>query len=106
MLLARIDLLEGKSAEYRRTIADVVYDKMIECLGVPEDRFQTITDTRRRTSLRRRLPRSLPVRKLHLHSANLPRRARARAHGRVLQAVVDQLHEKLRYGRRTFSPIS
>ena len=44
MPLARIDLIEGKSAEYRRTIADVVYDKMIECLGVPEDRFQTITE--------------------------------------------------------------
>ena len=44
MPLARIDLIEGKSAEYRRTIADVVYDKMIECLGVPEDRFQTISE--------------------------------------------------------------
>jgi phenylpyruvate tautomerase PptA (4-oxalocrotonate tautomerase family) len=44
MPLARIDLIEGKSAEYRRTIADIVYDKMIECLGVPEDRFQTITE--------------------------------------------------------------
>jgi 4-oxalocrotonate tautomerase len=44
MPLARIDLIEGKSVEYRRTIADVVYDKMIECLGVPEDRFQTITE--------------------------------------------------------------
>jgi 4-oxalocrotonate tautomerase len=44
MPLARIDLIEGKSAEYRRTIADVVYDKMIECLGVPEDRFQTVTE--------------------------------------------------------------
>ena len=44
MPLARIDLIEGKSAEYRRTIADVVYDRMIDCLGVPEDRFQTITE--------------------------------------------------------------
>jgi hypothetical protein len=44
MPLARIDLIEGKSVEYRRTVADVVYDKMIECLGVPEDRFQTITE--------------------------------------------------------------
>ena len=42
--LARIDLLEGKSAEYRRTIADVVYDQMIVHLGVPEDRFQVITE--------------------------------------------------------------
>ena len=37
-----LDLIKGKSAHYRRTIADVVYDRMIECLGVPEDRFQTI----------------------------------------------------------------
>ena len=44
MPLARIDLIEGKSVEYRRTIADVVYDRMIDCLGVPEDRFQTITE--------------------------------------------------------------
>ena len=44
MPLARIDLIRGKSAQYRRTIADVVYDEMITCLGVPEDRFQTITE--------------------------------------------------------------
>jgi phenylpyruvate tautomerase PptA (4-oxalocrotonate tautomerase family) len=44
MPLARIDLVEGKSAEYRRTIADVVYDQMIKQLGVPEDRFQVITE--------------------------------------------------------------
>ncbi|RYY07656.1 MAG: tautomerase family protein [Alphaproteobacteria bacterium] len=44
MPLARIDLLEGRSAEYRRTIADVVYDQMIVCLGVPEDRFQVISE--------------------------------------------------------------
>ena len=44
MPLARIDLTEGKSYEYRRTIADVVYDQMIVHLGVPEDRFQVITE--------------------------------------------------------------
>ncbi|KQO05413.1 hypothetical protein ASF06_18150 [Agreia sp. Leaf244] len=44
MPLARIDLTVGKSPEYRRTIADVVYDKMIVTLGVPEDRFQVITE--------------------------------------------------------------
>ena len=44
MPLARIDLLEGKSAQYRRTIADVVYEQMIACLGVPEDRFQVISE--------------------------------------------------------------
>ena len=44
MPLARIDLVEGKSVEYRRTIADVVYEQMIKRLGVPEDRFQVITE--------------------------------------------------------------
>lgn len=44
MPLARIDLIEGKSAEYRRTIADSVYNQMIVHLGVPEDRFQVITE--------------------------------------------------------------
>ena len=44
MPLARIDLVEGKSVAYRRTIADTVYDKMITELGVPEDRFQVITE--------------------------------------------------------------
>jgi len=28
-------ILSKQVGEYRRTIADVVYDKMIECLGVP-----------------------------------------------------------------------
>jgi 4-oxalocrotonate tautomerase len=44
MPLARIDLIEGKSPEYRRTIADVVYEQMSIHLGVPEDRFQVITE--------------------------------------------------------------
>ena len=44
MPLARIDLVEGKSVAYRRTIADVVYNNMITCLGVPADRFQVITE--------------------------------------------------------------
>ena len=43
MPLARIDLNEGKSPEYRRTIADVVYEQMSIHLGVPEDRFQVVT---------------------------------------------------------------
>jgi 4-oxalocrotonate tautomerase len=45
MPLARIDLREGQSAEYRQTIGEVVYVAMIETLGVPEgDRFQVITE--------------------------------------------------------------
>jgi Tautomerase enzyme len=43
--LARIDLAAGQSAQYRRTVGDVVYDSMIEVLNVPKgDRFQVITE--------------------------------------------------------------
>jgi 4-oxalocrotonate tautomerase len=42
--LVRIDLAEGQSADYRRTIGEVVYDAMVEILKVPkDDRFQVIT---------------------------------------------------------------
>ena len=45
MPLARIDLVAGKSAEYRRTIGDVIYDAMIETLKAPkDDRFQIFTE--------------------------------------------------------------
>jgi 4-oxalocrotonate tautomerase len=44
MPLVRIDLIQGKSADYRRTIGDVVYDAMLKVINVPEhDRFQVIT---------------------------------------------------------------
>jgi phenylpyruvate tautomerase PptA (4-oxalocrotonate tautomerase family) len=45
MPLARIDLAEGKSADYRRTIGDVVYDAIVGALNAPkDDRFQIITE--------------------------------------------------------------
>jgi 4-oxalocrotonate tautomerase len=45
MPLARIDLAQGQSAEYRQTIGEVVYDAMVETLKAPEgDRFQVITE--------------------------------------------------------------
>jgi 4-oxalocrotonate tautomerase len=45
MPLARIDLAQGKSADYRKTISDVVYDAMLETLKAPkDDRFQVITE--------------------------------------------------------------
>ena len=45
MPLARIDLLQGKSAEYRRAIGDVVYEGVIGPLKAPkDDRFQVITE--------------------------------------------------------------
>jgi 4-oxalocrotonate tautomerase len=43
--LARIDLAEGQSADYRGTIGEVVYDALVEILKVPkDDRFQVITE--------------------------------------------------------------
>jgi phenylpyruvate tautomerase PptA (4-oxalocrotonate tautomerase family) len=45
MPLVRIDLTEGKSADYRRTIGEVVYEAMIGVLNVPkDDRFQIISE--------------------------------------------------------------
>lgn len=43
MPIARIDLAQGKSGEFRRTVGDVVYDAMIDALKVPkDDRFQVV----------------------------------------------------------------
>jgi phenylpyruvate tautomerase PptA (4-oxalocrotonate tautomerase family) len=45
MPLARIDLVRGKSADYKRTIADVVYEAMLDTLKAPaNDRFQVISE--------------------------------------------------------------
>lgn len=45
MPLVRIDLVAGKSPEYRRAIGEVVYDAMIKAINVPkDDRFQVISE--------------------------------------------------------------
>ena len=45
MPLARIDLVQGKSAEYRRAIGNIVYEAMVEALKAPnDDRFQVVTE--------------------------------------------------------------
>jgi 4-oxalocrotonate tautomerase len=45
MPLARIDLPQGKSPEYRKTVGEVIYDAMIKTINVPkDDRFQVITE--------------------------------------------------------------
>jgi 4-oxalocrotonate tautomerase len=45
MPLARIDLIKGKPAAYRKTIGEVVYKAMVDILKAPEnDRFQVITE--------------------------------------------------------------
>ena len=45
MPLARIDLVQGKPAEFRRTVGDIVYEAMVETLKAPkDDRFQVISE--------------------------------------------------------------
>ena len=45
MPLVRIDLTQGKSAEYRRTLGDVVYEALVDVLKAPKgDRFQVIAE--------------------------------------------------------------
>jgi 4-oxalocrotonate tautomerase len=50
MPLARIDLPGGKPADYRRAVADVVYEAMLTTLNAPKnDRFQVISEHTRDT---------------------------------------------------------
>ena len=45
MPLARIDLPRGKSAEFKKTVGEVVYEAMIKTINVPaNDRFQIFTE--------------------------------------------------------------
>jgi tautomerase-like protein len=45
MPLVRIDLPRGKTADYRKTIGDVVYEAMLQTINVPaNDRFQIIAE--------------------------------------------------------------
>ncbi len=45
MPLVRIDLLKGKTPEYRAQVGQIVYHAMLDTLGVPKnDRFQVISE--------------------------------------------------------------
>jgi phenylpyruvate tautomerase PptA (4-oxalocrotonate tautomerase family) len=45
MPLVRIDLARGKSAEFRKTLGDIIYRAMRETINVPEnDKFQIFTE--------------------------------------------------------------
>jgi 4-oxalocrotonate tautomerase len=45
MPLVRIDLVEGKSAEYGAQVGQIVYQALLDAFAVPEnDRFQIITE--------------------------------------------------------------
>lgn len=100
MPLARIDLVEGKSTEYRRIIADVVYEQMIKQLGVPEDRFQVITEHKIENFLYDpdylgiyRSENCVFIQLDFLDVASPEQKAA------FYKAVVDELHERLRLRR-------
>src|SRR6202035_2061214 len=41
----RIDLVRGKSAHYRKTLGEIVYNAMVDLINVPkDDKFQVITE--------------------------------------------------------------
>jgi 4-oxalocrotonate tautomerase len=45
MPLVRIDLIRGKSVEFRKTLGEIVYQAMREVINVPaNDKFQIITE--------------------------------------------------------------
>jgi 4-oxalocrotonate tautomerase len=45
MPLVRIDLIEGKSEEYRAKVSDIIYQTLVDVFNVPEhDRFYVITE--------------------------------------------------------------
>lgn len=45
MPLVRINLLEGKTAEFKSQLAELVYESMLETIGIPEeDKFVVVND--------------------------------------------------------------
>jgi 4-oxalocrotonate tautomerase len=45
MPFVRIDLVRGKSVEYRKALGEIVYQAMIDLINVPkDDKFQVITE--------------------------------------------------------------
>jgi 4-oxalocrotonate tautomerase len=97
MPLARIDLPAGKPADYRRTVADVVYEAMLTTLNAPKnDRFQVISEHTRDTLIIdptylgiERSPDALII-QLTLNEGRTLEMKKA-----FYQAVADALHERL-----------
>lgn len=45
MPLVRIDLIRGKSAQYRKMVGEIIYNAMVDLINVPKnDKFQIITE--------------------------------------------------------------
>jgi len=97
MPLVRIDLIEGKSADYRKTIGEVVYDAMRGTIDVPEnDRFQIITEHKAenfifdKTYLGVSRTDDCIILQITLNAGRTVEKKRA-----FYKAIADGLHEKL-----------
>jgi 4-oxalocrotonate tautomerase len=101
MPLVRIDLLEGKTSEYRERAGEIVYRAMKDTLGVPEnDRFQVIAEHDRtglqfdRTYLGIQRSDDCIFLQITLNSGRT-----LEAKQRFYKAVADALHEGLKLRR-------
>jgi 4-oxalocrotonate tautomerase len=101
MPLVRIDLLKGKTPEYREQIGQIVYRAMTETIGVPQnDRFQVITEHERtglqfdRTYLGIQRSDDCIFLQITLNSGRT-----LEAKKRFYKAVADGLHEGLKVRR-------
>jgi len=109
MPLARIDLIQGKSAEYRRTVGDIVYEAMVEALKAPkDDRFQVIAEHPiGRAGRRRKLSWRSTHSRLHLYPINAQTPVEPSSKRKTsTKAVADALHARLGLRPRTCSSIS
>jgi 4-oxalocrotonate tautomerase len=59
MPLVRIDLREGKPADYRVAIGEVIYDALLSIGVPPNDRFQITLNEGRSLELKKRLYQSI-----------------------------------------------
>jgi len=48
MPLVRVDMLQGKTAEYKKAVLDCIHEGLMESIGIPDwDRFQRIVEISR-----------------------------------------------------------
>jgi len=107
MPLVRIDLLEGKTLEYRTQVGEIVYQALLGVLGVPNrDRFQVITEHPKaglqfdRDYLGVHRSDDCIFLQITLNSGRT-----VELKQRFYQAVADGLHERLKLRRRMSSSV-
>ena len=101
MPFVRIDLIEGKTTDYRQCIGDVVYDAMRTTIDVPaNDRFQVIAEHKAEnficdpTYLDISRTRDCVFIQITLNAGRTIEKKRA-----FYKAIADGLHEKLKLRR-------